>query len=434
MARRKPRGKGPRPNPRAKQDARPSPRSKQPGRGKDPQKNRPSEPGVVQVNGYSDRWLGQGFPWVYPTEVVSGQLQPAGQSVEVRGPQGAVRGRGLTDIGWIAVRIMRHDGGPLDQAWMDGVLEAAARRRERLIPADTTARRLLHGESDGLPGVRVDWWDGWAVVALDSPALEPIVPLLVQSLQDRYDVRGVFRCYRPDPRDTRDVHDEAGWVVGDRPDDEVVVVERGMAMRVRPWEGPDVGSYMDMREVRAWLEPHWSGRSLLNTFAYTGAFSVSAARHGATRTVSVDLSRGVLDRAQANFAANGIALDEHAFVAEDTFRALDRLRRKGERFDVVLLDPPSFSHGPAGDWSARKDMPRLVAAAARVVAPGGWLVAASNQGQVSPKAFRGSVAEGLRKARRHGAEVAWFGAAPDFPAAVTFPEAHYLKVGVWTLD
>ena len=313
--------------------------------------------------------MGQGFPWVYPTEVVSGQLQPAGQSVEVRGPQGAVRGRGLTDIGWIAVRIMRHDGGPLDQAWMDGVLDAAARRRERLIPADTTARRLLHGESDGLPGVRVDWWDGWAVVALDSPALEPIVPLLVQSLQDRYDVRGVFRCYRPDPRDTRDVHDEAGWVVGDRPDDEVVVVERGMAMRVRPWEGPDVGSYMDMREVRAWLEPHWSGRSSQHLCLHRGVLGVRCTPRGDAYRVG-RLSRGVPDRAQANFAANGIA-PTPAFVAEDTFRALTVSAERGSA-STSLLDPPSFSHGPWGLVGPKGYAPRRCGGGSWHLADGSW--------------------------------------------------------------
>jgi 23S rRNA (cytosine1962-C5)-methyltransferase len=387
----------------------------------------------ITVDGYSERWLRKGFPWVYPKEVRSGKAK-AGDEVVVRSGGGEALGRGLADEGWLAVRVYRHDGGPLDEAWLEGLLDRALALREQVIDERTTGYRVVNAESDGLPGIRVDRWGDRVVLILDSPAVRALLPGVIGWCERRLGAAGVHLCYRPDPRDTIDVkraNPAPGLVAGAPVDGPVDVTERGIHFRVRPDEGPDVGLYADMRVTRAWMEPYWRGRRVLNTFAYTGAFSVAAAVHGAAEVVTVDLSEKYLARAKENFAANGLAADDERFVAEDTFKALDRFRRKGDRFDVVVLDPPSFSHGPAGMWSAEKDYPRLVASACRVLAPGGWLLAASNLGQMSPHAFRGEVDEGIRKADRAGQELWWGSQGPDFPAATWFPEGRYLKIGVW---
>lgn len=395
-------------------------------------------PGTLAVDGHSARWLRQGFPWVYPQEVVGGGPVPAGTLVRLMAPDGGDLGCGVADSGWLAVRRFRDDEGPLDRAWLAQQVDRAVRLRERSVLSDaTTACRLIHGENDGLPGIRVDSWDGWLVVILDSPSLAVLLPDLVEVLAARVPCHGVHLSYRLDPRDTLDpdrLDPAPGWLRGEAPPDDVTVLERGLALRVRPGEGADVGAFPDMRDVRAWLEPHWRGRRVLNTFAHTGAFSVAAALHGASEVCTVDLSGAYLERAVANAVANGLDGDAIEPVEDDVFKALDRFRRTGRRFDLVVLDPPSFSHGPTGTWSAKQDMPRLVAAAARVLDDDGWIVAASNQGQLSPKAFRGLVADGLKKAGRLGRELTFLGAAVDHPSAVTFPEAHYLKVGVWALD
>lgn len=393
----------------------------------------------LRVNGHSATWLRQGFPWVYPNEVVGSLPKPAGTEVLLESADGVVLGRALTDDAWIAARVYRTDGGLLDEAWMRTRLDDAITLRERLVLGeDTTCARLVHGENDALPGVRVDKWGDYLTVIVDTPAVRALLPLLVDALVERLAPLGVFLCYRLDSRDTRDPSQftpAPGWLYGEAPEGgEVVVIERGMAMRVRPGEGPDVGSYPDMRDVRTWLAPHWAGRRVLNTFAYTGGFSVAAKRGGAAEAVSVDLASVSLERARANFVANGLDPDASEFLAEDTFRALDRFRRTGRRFDLVVVDPPSFSHGPEGMWSAKKDLPRLVAASVRVLDRRGLLVVASNQGQVSPREFRGAMAEGFKRAERVAREIAFLGAAVDHPALVTFPEGHYLKVGVWVLD
>ncbi|HMV69355.1 MAG TPA: class I SAM-dependent rRNA methyltransferase, partial [Myxococcota bacterium] len=336
--------------------------------------------------------------------------------------------------GWIAARVMRRDDGPLDAAWMGGVLEAARRRRRDVVPAGTDCWRLVHGENDDLPGVRVDVLGRHRAIILDTEAVAGLLPLLVDALRGD-DVDAIWLSWRPDPRDTARPPSSppAGLLWGEGAD-EVIVTEAGVRLATRPWDAPDTGVYPDMRDVRRWLAPSWPGRRVLNTFAFTGAFSVAAARGGAEQVLSVDLARPALDRLQANLRLNGIDPERHPVEAEDTFKVLDRLRRQGHRFDTVIVDPPSFSRSAAGVWSARQDLPRLVSAAAHVVAPGGWLVVASNLGQVAPREMRGQLATGLQKAGRAAVELAWFGAAPDYPAAVHFPEGHYLKVGVWALD
>lgn len=401
-----------------------------------PRRERPLAPGHVRVNGKSHEWLRKGFPWVYPDEVTAGAPAEPGARVVIEGPDGTVHGTGLGDTGWISVRRYRTDDGPLDRAWLDGVLDRAVRLRERcVLGSDTTCCRLVNGENDGLPGIRVELWDRWATVALDTPAALPLAPMLAEALADRLGVRGAWLCWRPDPRDTARDLPAPRWLLGEGPPGgEVEVRERGLRLGARPDEGPDVGVYVDMRDVRAWLAPHWAGRRVLNTFAYTGAFSAAAAVGGAAEVVSVDLSRPSLDRLVGNLARNHVPADAHEVVEDDVFKALDRFRRTGRRFDVVVVDPPSFSHGPAGTWSAKQDLPRLVAGAARVADDDGWLVIASNQGQISPRAFRGAVEDGLGKAGRAARELAFLGASPDVPAGVGFPEGHYLKVGVWALD
>lgn len=382
---------------------------------------------AITVNGKAAQWVGQGFPWVYPAEVTKGGAAP-GAVVELRDGKGRSLGTAIADTGFLAARVMRHDGGPLDAAWLAGVVSRARALRRLVVDGDTNGYRLVHAENDGLPGIRVDRWARWAVVTLDSASLVQLVDPLIAVLSDAEDLDGVVVCHRRDHRD-RPSQPPPHLAWGAAPPEEVEVRERGLQFGVRPLTGPDVGLFADMRDVRRWLEPSWAGTRVLNLFAYTAAFSVSAGAHGAAETLSVDLSGPILERARDNLQRNGLDPRVHALVEGDVFRVLDRLRRKGERFDRVVVDPPSFSRGEAV-FSARRDWPRLVGACARVLCDGGWLVAASNQGELSPKVFDGLLADGLRKAGRGGQLLLATSAGPDFPAHTTFPEGRYLKVRV----
>ncbi len=392
-----------------------------------------SDPHRVVVNNRSAEWLRKGFPWVYPNEVMRrpGGISP-GKVVPIESKNGQCLGTGIWDDGWIALRRFRSDRGPLDREFMESTIEAALGRRRGLLPADTDSWRLVNGENDGLPGIRVDIWNHHVVLRLDSPSLLPLLDDMCDVLSRLMEPRGIYQGWRPDPRD----HDVAldpnrcELVRGEPAPNDTVVKERGLRFLVRPWAGADVGLYPDMRDNRAWLDPFWRGRSVLNLFAYTGAFSVFAAHAGATRVTTVDLSAGSLRRGRANFRLNGLDECAHRFIEGDTFQVLDRLRRKGRLFDLVLADPPAFSRTKGGSFNSRRDNPRLVAACCRALEPGGLLVLANNQGSISPRQFQETVRQGLRKAARH-LRLVHTGTQPvDYPVDLRFPEGRYLKFWV----
>jgi 23S rRNA (cytosine1962-C5)-methyltransferase len=388
----------------------------------------------VGVNGHSAEWLGRGFPWVYPDEVktIAGRRAP-GDLVDIVGPGGEDLGTGILDDGWISVRRFRTSHGPLDAEWLDAVLARAASPR-RLLPPDTSAWRLVNAENDGLPGIRVDVWGLEVCVRLDAACLEGLLPMLVPALRRTLAPRAVHLAWRPDPREKTLRFPPPRLLWGEASPTPVPVLERGVGFLVRPAAGADAGLYPDMRDNRAWLDACWSGREVLNLFAYTGAFSVFAARGGASRVCSVDLSADALARLEANLELNGLPLDRHERLAEDCFRALDAFRRRGRRFDLVLADPPSHSRSAHGEFSVEKDLARLVAACLRVLHENGLLVLACNDGRLSPRAFQEGILDGARRARRRLRLVHSGTQAPDFPSAVDFPEGRYLKFQVFIAE
>ncbi|MSQ03025.1 MAG: class I SAM-dependent rRNA methyltransferase [Myxococcales bacterium] len=386
-------------------------------------------PPEIVVNAYSTGWLKRGFPWVYPAEVVRGSAAP-GTVVSLRGEGGTALGLGVADRGWIAVRRFRRDEGPVDAGLIGARVSAAARRRLSIGP-QATAYRLVNAENDDLAGIRVDVWGRVVVVAVDSPSLRALGESAGLAARDELgNIDAVWLSERRDPRDVDRATGAPRCVFGDAAILEVVVHELGLAYEVRPALGKDAGLFTDMRDNRAWMARHWHGTRVLNLFAHTGAFSVSARRHGAGEVVSVDLSEGHLARARRNFALN--ELDAGELLAEDCFRVLDRFRRQGRRFDRVVVDPPGYSHSDAGTWQGEKDWARLSAASLRVLEPGGWLIAASNLGTQSPKQFGGALQEGAERAGRELRLCHEGTPGVDHPAALHFPESRYLKF--WVME
>jgi 23S rRNA (cytosine1962-C5)-methyltransferase len=212
---------------------------------------------------------------------------------------------------------------------------------------------------------------------------------------------------------------------------EVEVLESGIRYLVRPEAGLSVGLFLDMREVRGWVRTNASGRSVLNLFAYTCSFGVNAVLGGASRVLNLDLSRGYLEWGKANYRMNALSIEPRDFVYGDAFDWLGRFARRGECFDVVIVDPPSFSSTP---FSVTRDYPRLVEAAARTVAPAGILLAATNHAGTSDDRFEAWLQNGLTLAGRYGQVVQrWHEPRPDFPQAPGRSQP-YLKVRALVLD
>ena len=386
---------------------------------------------AVMVNGYSAEWLSKGFDWVYANEVVARKGEThSGATVDIVARDGRHLGVGLASEGKVAVRRFRGDTGPLDRRFIaERVRHARERRR---MPDSTTAWRLIHGENDWLPGFRVDIWGSHATVALDHPSLTGMLEWVVDGVCEVAGVSTVWQVQRPEHDDHRQPMSGGLCLRGDDSREEVLVLEHGMRFSVRPWLGLDAGLYPDMRLLRQWLAPYWDGCSVLNTFAYTGAFSVAAALGGAASVDTVDLSGIAIGRAQRNFSLNGLSGDRYSFWTEDTFAALDRYRRAGQRFDRIVVDPPSFARGPKGVWSVEQGLSRVVAGCLRVLEPGGWILVATNQGSMSPKEFQKHIkAASIKTGRR--LRLIHQGSTPhDVPAAIDFPESRYLKA--WVLE
>lgn len=316
------------------------------------------------------------------------------------------------------------------------VAEAWARRAPLREGSTTTAYRVLNARGDGVPDVTLDWFDQVAVLSHYRTFSPDEEMAQAEVLTRVLGARAVYLKRRP--REARHVantakaqvapeHPLSGEVV-----DSVVVRENGARFLIRPGQGLSVGLYLDMRDTRAWVSRHIQGRTVLNCFSYTCAFGVLAHQGGARRAVNLDLSRRVLDWGEENLSLNGGVPDRKDHIAGDTFDWLGRFARKSETFDCVILDPPSFSTSPKGRFSAARDYPALVAAAAQVVSRGGLLVACCNLESLEGVRFEQWIQQGVERAGRQGRVIEALGPSTiDFPEGPEEPPA--LKVRILSL-
>lgn len=322
------------------------------------------------------------------------------------------------------LRVMtRGDESPtLDRAWADTRLEAAmALRAAHGLSGVDRAFRLLNGAGDRTPGVLADVYGAWTVVSALTPAVLPVAQRLAQGLLDRRMARGVVVKQRGRGQAASGPANVA--VLGEAPPERLIVHEGRWRFEVHLTTGVNVGLFTDMRVERERIATVTGGRRVLNLFAYTGALSVAAAAGGATHVTSVDLSEGVLAWARDHFALNGLDGASHTTVAADVAAFLDDALRAGSRYDVVLIDPPSFSAARHAPFAIDRDYPPIIRAACAVLAPGGDLWLASNTRGFS---LTGAAQVALPEGRRPRL-VALGGLPPDYPTELGDAEARYLQ-------
>ena len=378
------------------------------------------------------RHLRAGHPWVFRKAVEKAPkgLLP-GAIVDVT-DEGRFVARGYFDPhSAISVRILtREPAEDVDATfWRRRVARALALRRE--LVHGTTGYRMVHGESDGLPGVVADRYERFAVVKLYSAGLVPHRAAIVEAL--RAEGEGLAGVYGRDevPRD--DDEEEGGapagrvlW--GAEPPERIEIDEHGMKVLVDVRRGQKTGHFLDQRENRRMVRELARGRTeALNLFSYTGGFSVAAALGGARHVVSVDVDRDAIALARENFRANGLEASDHAFASEDAFELLALYKREGRRFDLVVCDPPAFAKSQRAVDAAVAGYASLNRAALAVLAPGGLLVTASCSARVSAEQFADAVKEAAFKARVDLQLVHETRQPPDHPVALQFREGRYLK-------
>ena len=374
------------------------------------------------------RSIRQGHPWLYRDALQPVDSLNSGDVVEVQTRDRRPIGRGFWDAeSPIAVRILE-SGGPGHQfadaqsLVSERLHSALDRRSARLDFKTTNAFRWVHGEADLLPGIHIDFYADTAVVRFDGEGArafyEPIDARLRQAAEGHLEIREVV-----------DRGDRASGLP-----DERRVRENGATFIVDLVHAQKGGLFLDQRENRLRVAALAEGKSVLNLFGYTGGFSVHAALAGANHTDTVDIAAPAIETARRNFEANGLPLENAGFHARDAFEFLTEAAKTGERWDIVVSDPPSFAPRKDAVPMARQAYARLHRLAAAVVAPGGLLCAASCSSHFGRDAFIASIESGVRQAGRRWRLESVHGAAFDHPVLAAFPEGDYLKFVIGRVD
>jgi len=390
---------------------------------------------AVRVTRAAERTLRQGHPWLFDQAVRQ-------QSHDGRPGDLAVifdHDRRFLAVGLydphspIRVRILQQGNqAAINQDWFQGRLAAAARLRAALLKNSTTGYRLVHGENDGLPGLVIDRYDQTLVLKLYTaawvPHLRDVLPALRAVVPAERLVLRLGRAVQRQPASLYGLSD--GTILcGPDLDGPVVFQENGLRFEADPMGGQKTGFFLDQRDNRARVEKLAAGKTVLDVFAYTGGFSLYAARGGARLVISLDASRPVLAAAARNFALNqdqeAVAAAKHELLAEDAFQALARLGHNCRRFDMVIIDPPAFAKKQAQVTRALSAYRKLTRLGLGVLQPGGTLVQASCSSRVSAELFFAAVNSAAMQAGRPLREIERTGHPPDHP--VCFKEGAYLK-------
>ncbi len=373
----------------------------------------------------------RGHPWVWNKGIARGDaaLTPGAEVVLVSA-RGEPVGRGVFDPGSpIAVRVWSTDAKcAIDAAHLEAKLAHAFALRKTLFPGeDTTAYRLLHGEGDRVPGIVIDRYDHVAVVRLDGAAAE----VTAERLKDVV-VAELARAHVPDIVRRRAEKGSTpvfeAWA-GQPPPETLVVREHRIPFVVDLLRGQKTGAFLDQRDNRRRVGAMARGKRVLNLFSYAGGFSLHAASGGATHITSVDIAAQAHGTAQASFRAAGFDPRAHDFVNADAFAFLAQAKERGEIWDLVISDPPSFAPNEKSRSRALSAYRSLHRAAVQVLAPGGTLCAASCSSHIDAEAFL-STLDDATLSPHHLSLLELHGSPPDHPTVAGWPEGRYLKFAV----
>ena len=364
--------------------------------------------------------IGAGHPWVYdralgpPGGVAAGDLVTL---VDERGPLATALADPSSPL---RARVLDRDPeAACDDRWAGARAEAAAARRVRdPLLVGCTGRRIVHGEADALPGLVIDVYDTTAVVVFDGPAATAFWRARLSAVVAGLERAGlaIEHVWVRGERGQR----TAGEAVRGDPPAEVVIAEDEARFGVDVRAGQKTGFFLDQRDNRRTVRRHAAGATVLNLFCYTGGFSLHAALGGATRVTSVDLASPAIAAIEKNLALSKLPADTHERIVGDCFDVLVRARAQRRRWDLVIVDPPSFAPSERAKPAALKAYQRLANAALEVVEPTGRFALASCSSHVTEADLLSIVPGDLRL--RHTA-----GAASDHPVLPAFPEGRYLK-------
>ncbi|PKZ99322.1 RlmI/RlmK family 23S rRNA methyltransferase [Streptococcus mitis] len=377
----------------------------------------------IRVSKRVEKKLAKGLVLLEASDLENVNLKD--QEVEVQSQDGNFLGTAYLSqqnkgLGW----FISKDKIIFNQAFFEMLFRQAKEKRSAYYQDDlTTAFRLFNQEGDGFGGLTVDLYGDYAVFSWYNSYVYQIRKVISEAFRQVFpEVLGTYEKIR-----FKGLEYESAHVYGQEAPDFFTVLENGVLYQVFMNDGLMTGIFLDQHEVRGSLVDGLAmGKSLLNMFSYTAAFSVAAAMGGASQTTSVDLAKRSRELSQAHFQANGISTDDHRFIVMDVFEYFKYAKRKGLTYDVIVLDPPSFARNKKQTFSVAKDYHKLISQSLEILNPGGIIIASTNAANVSRQKFTEQIDKGF--AGRSYQILNKYGLPADFAYNKKDESSNYLKV------
>jgi len=393
----------------------------------------PAPGGRVVLNPREEGRILRGHRWVFSNEISRVEGEPgSGDVVEVVRTDGRFVGLGIYNPSTlIAVRILGDRREPVDVSFFSGRIRRALLLRKRLYP-DADSFRLVHGESDDLPGLIVDRFEDCLAIQTLCAGMDRMKETICDALEQVLQPRSIVERNESHLREREGLDRRAGVLRGETPG-EVIVREADLRFTVDPLGGQKTGFYFDQRENRIYLRRFAAGARVLDVFCHDGTFGLHAAKAGAAAVLGLDIAADAIERARGNALENGLE-GRCQFETIEAGAALDSLHSQGERFDVIILDPPSFTRTKKNVPAAKKGYEEVNRKAMRILRRGGILASASCSFHITDETFLGCIQEAAFRTNRILRLLEWRSQAPDHPILPAMPETRYLKFGAFQVD
>jgi len=370
-------------------------------------------------------------PWIFSGAVQSVKGDPStGETVDVVSSKGDWLCRAAySPTSQIRARVWTwSQDEEINEGFFTGRIKKAIEFRQQLgLFKKSDAIRLVHGESDRLPGLVADIYRNVVVVQALSAGIDPWKSEIARILKEQTGAECVVERSDVEVRKLEGLEEQTGVLLGKEPAGEITINEAGLRFGVDVLHGQKTGFYLDQRENRVLAGSLAHGRRVLNCFSYTGGFTVHALAGGAEEVLSIDSSAEALVIARRNMELNDLPANRATWMEADVFQALRGLRDRAETFDMIILDPPKFAPTAAHVEKAARAYKDINLLAFKMLKPGGLLFTFSCSGGVTADLFQKIVAGAAQNANVNAKVSHWMTQAADHPVALNFPEGHYLK-------
>ncbi len=336
----------------------------------------------------------------------------------------AYYGKQNKGLGWM---ISKNKEECITSAFFEEKIKKAVEKRQTLYnDPETTAFRVFNGEGDDFGGVTIDYFDGFYMMTWYNKGVYSFKEGIIEALEACCTCKGIYEKKRF-AKDGKYVEAD-DFVKGEEAPEPLVIMENSVKYAVYLNDGPMVGIFLDQREVRKSIRENYAqGKQVLNTFSYTGAFSVSAALGGA-QTTSVDLANRSRDKTKEQFTLNGIDSETQTIIVEDVFNYFKYANRKQHIFDVVILDPPSFARSKKRTFNVSKDYVELLVDAIGITVKNGVIVASTNYSNFDMNKFQKFIRAAFKETGGTYEILESYSLPEDFAVSEYYPEGNYLKV------